>query len=99
MERFDHLYDVAETAQVRFFGVATELARHDFGIVFTNKFDGKPLVICMQTGQSTLLSSEDAVNPEYLKKVFRIDCQNEAEMLSQFFQECLPSVPLEDNQY
>ncbi|CAM5786657.1 MULTISPECIES: DUF3055 domain-containing protein [Brevibacillus] len=99
MERYDHLYDVAENAQVRFFGFVTERTRHDFGIVYTNKFYGKPLVICMQTGQSTLLGSEDAVNPEYLKKIFRLDCSDEAEMLSHFFQEHLPSLPFEENQY
>ncbi|USG67500.1 DUF3055 domain-containing protein [Brevibacillus ruminantium] len=99
MERYDHLYDVAENANVRFFGFVTERTRHDFGIVYTNKFYGKPLVICMQTGQSTLLASDDAVNPEYLKKIFRLDCTEEAEMLANFFQDCLPSLPFEENQY
>lgn len=62
MEHYDHLYDVSENANVRFLGFISEGTRHDFGIVFTHKFYGKPLVICMQTGQSTLLSSDDAVN-------------------------------------
>jgi Protein of unknown function (DUF3055) len=99
MEHFDHLYDESENAKVRFLGFASEGTRHDFGIVFTHKFYGKPLVICMQTGQSTLLCSEDAVNPGYLQKVFRLDSESEAEALAQFFQECLPTISFEENQY
>jgi hypothetical protein len=99
MDRYDNLYDVTETAKVRFFGFVSERTRHDFGIVFTHRFYGKPLVVCMQTGQSTLLSSEDATNPQYLQKIFRLDCPHEAEALANFFQECLPTVTLEDSQY
>lgn len=99
MEHYDHLYDESENAKVRFLGFVSEGTRHDFGIVFTHKFYGKPLVICMQTGQSSLLSSEDAVNPEYLKKIFRLKSASEAEALALFFQECLPTIPFEENQY
>jgi hypothetical protein len=53
----------------------------------------------MQTGQSTLLSSEDAVSPGYLQKIFRLDSESEAEALAQFFQEYLPTIPFEENQY
>lgn len=99
MDRYDNLYDVTETAKLRFLGFVTEKTRHDFGIVYTHKFYGKPLVICMQTGQSALLSAEDAENFKYLQKVFRLDCPQEAEALSDFFQEWLPSMPFEENQY
>lgn len=99
MEHYDHLYDESETANVRFLGFVSEGTRHDFGIVFTHKFYGKPLVICMQTGQSTLLSSEDAFNAGYLQKIFRLDSESEAKALSAFFQETLPSMPFEENQY
>lgn len=99
MERYDNLYDVTETAQVRFLGFVTDGTRHDFGIVFTHRFYGKPLVVCMQSGQSTLISSEDAINPGYLQKVFRLKNASEAEALSHFFQEFLPSMPFEENQY
>jgi hypothetical protein len=99
MEHYDHLYEESENANVRFLGLVSEGTRHDFGIVFTHKFYGKPLVICMQTGQSTLLGSEDAVNPGYLQKIFRLDSESEAETLAQFFQEYLPTIPFEENQY
>lgn len=99
MEHYDHLYDESENAHVRFLGFVSEGTRHDFGIVFTHKFYGKPLVICMQTGQSTLLSSDDAVNPGYLQKIFRLNSESEAKALATFFQEHLPTIPFEENQY
>ncbi|MEH7522835.1 SAV0927 family protein, partial [Bacillus sp. JJ1503] len=50
MDLFEKLYDEHENVKVRFVGFTTELTRYDFGIVFTNLFFGKPLVVCMQTG-------------------------------------------------
>lgn len=99
MEHYDHLYEESENANVRFLGFVSEGTRHDFGIVFTHKFYGKPLVICMQTGQSTLLSSEDAVNPGYLQKIFRLGSESEAEALAHFLRDYLPTMPYEENQY
>jgi len=96
MERYDNLYDVSETAKVRFLGFVSGHTRHDFGIVFTHRFYGKPLVICMQTGQSTVLSSEDASNPPILQKMFRLKSLTEAEALAHFFEEHLPSMPFAD---
>lgn len=99
MDRYDYLYNESETANVNFFGFISDKSRYDFGIVYSQHFFGKPLVICMQTGQSTLLSSEDAINPDYLQKIFRLNCPNEAKELSEFFQDKLPSMPFEENQY
>ncbi|NGQ93650.1 DUF3055 domain-containing protein [Brevibacillus sp. SYP-B805] len=96
MERYDNLYDVTETAQVRFIGLASAETRHDFGIVFTQRFYGKPLVICLQTGQSTLLSSEDEIDPQFLLKRFRLQSLEEAEALAQYLREHLPSMPFAD---
>ncbi|WP_232698327.1 DUF3055 domain-containing protein [Brevibacillus daliensis] len=96
MDVANFLYDVSEDAKVRFLGFATETTRYDFGIVYSHRFFGKPLVICMQSGSSTLLSSEDAINPEQLRKVFRLSCKSEANELSQFFKEILPSMPFND---
>lgn len=96
METFEHLYDESENAKVRFLGFASEHSRYDFGIVYTHKFYGKPLVICMQTGQSTLLCSEDALNPGYLKKTFRLKSEREAKELSAYLRDFLPTVSFED---
>ncbi|WP_078547400.1 DUF3055 domain-containing protein [Litchfieldia alkalitelluris] len=95
MNLFEKLYDEQEKAGVRFVGFTTTNVRYDFGIVYTNMFFGKPLVVCMQTGRSTLLDPKDIENLEYLQKVFRIDNLEEASDLAEFFREALPSMPFE----
>ncbi|MDQ0339129.1 hypothetical protein J2S00_001915 [Caldalkalibacillus uzonensis] len=93
--RHERLYDVSENANVRFVGFASDRARYDFGLVFTNQFFGKPLVICMQTGRSTLLSADEAENVEYLQRTFNISSCEEAEQLSVFFQHAIPRMTVE----
>ncbi|MBU8877659.1 DUF3055 domain-containing protein [Bacillus sp. FJAT-29790] len=90
MELFEKLYDEHENVKVRFVGFTTELTRYDFGIVYTNLFFGKPLVVCMQTGRSTLLDPNDLEDIEYLQKVFKMDNYQQAEDLCEFFREALP---------
>ncbi|MCI1692228.1 DUF3055 domain-containing protein [Aneurinibacillus aneurinilyticus] len=87
---FERLYDTSETTKVNFVGFASENARYDFGLVYTNQFFGKPLVICMQTGRSSLLCAEDAKNIDVLKKKFAINEDEEARELSTFLQGQLP---------
>lgn len=93
MELFDKLYDEHENVKVRFMGFATEDTRYDFGIVYTNMFFGKPLVICMQTGRSTLLDPKDIEDIDFLQTVFRIHDRKQAADLADFFRETLPSIP------
>ena len=89
---FDRLYDVSETAQVSFIGYASETARYDFGIVYTDSFFGKPLVVCMQTGKSALLCEQDLNNLDYIQKVFTIPTKKEAEDLSLFLHQRIPAI-------
>jgi hypothetical protein len=98
MSLFEHLYDESEQVKVRFVGFASDKARYDFGIVYTTQFFGKPLVVCMQTGRSSLMCSEDVINTEYLKKTFNLPDIEEAEKLKEFFKLNLPAVFL-DTQY
>jgi len=51
---------------------------------------GKPLVVCMQTGRSTLLDPNDLDDIDYLKKVFKMDNHHQAQDLSEFFRAALP---------
>jgi hypothetical protein len=95
MNMFEKLYDQSESVKVQFVGFTTEEVRYDFGIVFTNMFFGKPLVICMQTGRSSLISSDELTNIDHLKTVFRIHSYKEAEDLALFLKEILPYNPLE----
>jgi hypothetical protein len=91
----DLLYDVSEDAMVRFFGFVAGSARYDFGIVFTNQFFGKPLVICMQTGKSTLMSIDDATNLDLIRKTFNIQHEEDALELSTVLQANIPLIHTE----
>ncbi len=95
MSLYERLYDESEKAKVRFVGFVSEYGRYDFGIVYTHMFFGKPLVVCMQTGRSSLLSLEDADNLEYLQKIFNLKSKEEAEEISIFFKNNLPPVTME----
>lgn len=99
METFDKLYDEDENVKVRFIGFTTELNRYDFGIVYTTLFFGKPLVVCMQTGRSTLLDPTDLADIDYLQKVFNIDDHQQAVDLAEFFSEALPGLAYEPQYY
>ncbi|PFP29822.1 hypothetical protein COJ96_09055 [Bacillus sp. AFS073361] len=90
---FEKLYDEHEYSKVRFIGFTTESTRYDFGIIYTNMFFGKHLVVCMQTGRSTLLDPKDIEDIDYLQTIFRIPDQQQAEDLADFFRETLPSIP------
>ncbi|WP_174733772.1 DUF3055 domain-containing protein [Mesobacillus harenae] len=93
MELFQKLYDEHENVRVRFVGFTTDHNRYDFGIVYTNMFFGKPLVVCMQTGRSSLLETKDLEDIDYIKTVFRIPDVKQAEDLIEFFKDSLPAVP------
>ncbi|WP_456275649.1 DUF3055 domain-containing protein [Bacillus sp. AK128] len=95
MNYFERLYDENEMAKVRFVGFTTDEVRYDFGLVYTNMFFGKPLVICMQTGRSALLDPQDIENIDTLQQTFRIRTYKEAEDLSEFFKETIPTTNFE----
>ncbi len=95
MNYFERLYDENETVKVRFVGFTTDEVRYDFGLIYTNMFFGKPLVVCMQTGRSALLDPQDIQNLEHLQQLFKIKSIKEAEDLAEFFKETLPSISLE----
>jgi hypothetical protein len=95
MELFEKLYDEYEKVKVRFVGFTTNDTRYDFGIVYTNMFFGKPLIVCMQTGRSTLLDSKDIDDLDYLKSVFSISSIEQAADLAEFFKESLPEIPFQ----
>ncbi|MBA4547599.1 DUF3055 domain-containing protein [Thermoactinomyces intermedius] len=92
MSLYERLYDEAEQAKVRFVGFISDNGRYDYGIVYTNMFFGKPLVVCMQTGRSSLLSLEDAENLDYLQRIFHLRSMDEAREVSIFLKSCLPAL-------
>lgn len=90
MSLYERLYDESENAKVRFVGFVSEHGRYDYGIVYTHLFFGKPLVVCMQTGRSSLLSYEDTENTDYLRQIFNLQSKEEAEELAGFLRTNLP---------
>ena len=95
----EQMYEESETAKVRFIGFVSDQYRYDFGVVYTNQFFGKPLVICMQTGRSTTLCAQEAKNISYIMDAFSITSESEAIHLSEYFQTTLPSVDPSLTQY
>lgn len=95
MSQYERLYDESEQVKVRFVGFVSEHGRYDFGIIYTKMFFGKPLVVCMQTGRSSLLSLEDVENLEYLQRVYNLRSRKEAEELAVFFRTNLPALSME----
>lgn len=93
MNLFQKFYDEHENVHVRFVGFSSNEKRYDFGFVYTNLFFGKPLVICMQTGKSTLLDPKDIEDLNHLQKTFRIEEMAEVADLAEFFRETIPNIP------
>ncbi|PMB02756.1 hypothetical protein CEN49_24855 [Fischerella thermalis CCMEE 5273] len=90
MSLYERLYDETEQASVRFVGFVSENGRYDFGIVYTRMFFGKPLVVCMQTGRSSLLSRDDVDNVDYLQRIYNLRSMEEAEEVSIFLRNSVP---------
>ena len=69
------------------------------GLFIRTLFFGKPLVVCMQTGRSTLLDPSDLADKEYLQIIFKMNDLQEAADLAEFFSETLPNMPYEPEYY
>lgn len=95
---FDYLYDVSEQPVTRFFSFATDHTRYDFCILFTNQFQGKSMVICIQTLRAALLSANDLeLSIEWL---FQLGIAPEDhEVLKRFFKNALYSTDSLRSQY
>jgi len=93
---YDMLYDVTERSHIHFIGCASESARYDIAVVFTQYFLGKPLVVCMQTGRSTLLCEEDLSDLQLLRQLFQLRGNEEAEELALLLTHHLPRMSGED---
>jgi hypothetical protein len=93
---FERLYDEVGQSKVNFVGYVSERARYDFAIIYTDHFFGKPLVVCMQTGKSSLLCQDDVHNLDYLQRAFHITDRSEAEELSIFLRQRVPSVEVNE---
>lgn len=95
MSLYERLYDESEQANVRFVGFISENGRYDFGIVYTRMFFGKPLVVCMQTGRSSLLALDDIDNLDDLQRLYNLKSLKEAEEVANFLRGQVPALTLE----
>lgn len=93
---FEPLYDVSEQARVQFIGCVTERGRYDFSIVFTRQFLGKSMVVCMQSGRSSLLSEDDLNEVELLQSTFAIEDRLAAEELVLLLRSRIPRLDVSD---
>ncbi|KIL36203.1 hypothetical protein SD71_09655 [Cohnella kolymensis] len=88
----DNLYDLVESSNVNFVGCISEASRYDFAIVYTNHFFGKPLVVCMQTGRSTLLCAHDLTDNELLRSRFQVSDDQALNELRSLLSNRLPTI-------
>lgn len=94
---FEKLYDEHENAKVRFIGFVTSDVRYDIGIVYSNMFFGKPLVICMQSRQCILLDRQDVLYPNQLKFLCKLKSDEEAMELAKYLSDWLPNPRMEES--
>lgn len=87
------LYDETERPKVDFVGYATENERFDLAIIHTNHFFGKPLVVCLQSGKSTLLDLQDLHFVDYLKTTFSFKSDVDATEVAEFLKTRLTALP------
>ncbi|MBP0724756.1 DUF3055 domain-containing protein [Bacillus sp. RG28] len=97
MSFFEKLYDEHENAKVRFIGFIANDVRYDIGIVYSNMFFGKPLVICMQSNQCILLDRQDVLYPNQLKYLCKLKSDEEAMKLADYLSDLLPHPSIEES--
>ncbi|MBE3596609.1 MAG: DUF3055 family protein [Hydrogenibacillus sp.] len=93
MALYEAVYENTEQAQVRFIGVHTEEGLYDLGLLFSNQFFGKTMIINMQSGKTILVEADDLHNLEWLKESFNLKSLEEAERLAHFLEDHIPSLP------
>ncbi|WP_169713588.1 SAV0927 family protein [Paludifilum halophilum] len=87
------LYDEAEKVHARHICLITDDQRYDFSIMYTEQFQGKSMVTCLQTGNMWLLSCEDLeMGNEWASRI-RI-FSKDVGILRTFFQNALSYQPL-----
>lgn len=89
---FERLYDVSEHASLNYVGYMTDTTRYDFAIVYTGHFYGKPLVVCMQTGRSATLCSDDLSRLDILQRMYNLSDELEARRLADLLEDHIEPV-------
>lgn len=91
MKLFENMYEHTEMTDVHFVGFHTDHVRYDFGIVYTNRFFGNPLVFDLQTGRVYTMCAFDASNKTWIQETFHTPRDEDTEGLILFFKNYIPS--------
>jgi hypothetical protein len=90
----ERMYEVSEQASLQFIGYMTDDSRYDFAIIYTDSFYGKPLVVCMQSGRSATLCTDDLKRLDYLQKIYNLSGPAEAQELASFLEQRIQPLSL-----
>ncbi len=80
------LYDYTSPANIRFIGIAKKRRRFDLGIVITDQFFGKLLILDMQGSRFAIIGPDDLEEENYLEETFHFS-KEEADELRDVLQE------------
>lgn len=84
-ERF-FLYDDTVASRIRFVSFMGEHQRYDLGIIQTDRYFGKSIVLDIQGNRFAIIGEDDLKEEGYLEHVFQLS-EAEAEELTSFLQE------------
>ncbi|MGD8189892.1 SAV0927 family protein [Brevibacillus ginsengisoli] len=81
---FDYLYDEIERPFTRFVSYVAKKKRYDFVLMYTQHFEGKCMVMSLQTMRMVMLSSDDIPLGETWVKQLDI-AEEDREIVTDFF--------------
>jgi len=83
-----YLYDTKETPIVRYLSFVAKKNRYDFGIVFTQQFEGKSIVMSLQTMKWVFMAKDDLYQSSSWLERLGVDPEDE-ESIKGLFQNVL----------
>ncbi|MET3287601.1 UNVERIFIED_CONTAM: hypothetical protein ABID98_000171 [Brevibacillus sp. OAP136] len=88
---FEYLYDETEKPLTRYVTFVTKKNRYDFGLFHTQQFNGKSLVVSLQSLKAALMASDDVYRSDYWIKKLEID-EEDIEVVKEFFKNSLSPI-------
>ena len=76
------LYDDVINAKTRFVSFAGENIRFDLGIITTDRFYGKQMVLDLQSNRFAIIGEDDLAEEGYLEYVFQLSQEDAADLRS-----------------
>ncbi len=85
---YDYLYDEKEKALTRYVSYVAKKNRYDFGLVYTQNFEGKSIVMSLQNLKMVLMSYEDISHDIYWASKLGVE-EEDVDSIKEFFQAVL----------